>query len=96
VALSRRVKSRPPPTFAPAARVGKLVRPLGASRDPPDVQQKLNAAVTQALADAELVKKLREQGGEPAAMPISKFREFIVAESAQFRRIVETAKITAE
>ncbi|MBA2961052.1 MULTISPECIES: Bug family tripartite tricarboxylate transporter substrate binding protein [Ramlibacter] len=63
---------------------------------PADVQQKLNTAVTQALADPELVKKLREQGGEPAAMPIAQFRDFIKAESAQFARIVETARITAE
>jgi tripartite-type tricarboxylate transporter receptor subunit TctC len=63
---------------------------------PADVQQKLNAAVTQALGDPELVKKLREQGGEPAPMPIAQFRDFIKAESAQFARIVETARITAD
>jgi tripartite-type tricarboxylate transporter receptor subunit TctC len=63
---------------------------------PADVQQKLNAAITQALGDPELVKKLREQGGEPAPMPIAQFRDFIKAESAQFARIVDTAKITAD
>ncbi len=63
---------------------------------PPAVQERINAAVTQALADRELARKLREQGGEPAPMSIAQFRAFIKTESAQFARIVETAKITAE
>ena len=60
---------------------------------PAEIQQKLNAAITQALKDPELVAKLREQGGEPAPMTSAQFRDFIKAESAQFGRIVETAKI---
>ena len=63
---------------------------------PADIQQKLHAAVTQALKDPELAAKLREQGGEPAPMAMAQFRDFIKAESAQFGRIVESAKITAE
>ncbi len=63
---------------------------------PPAIQEKINAAVTQALNDPELAKKLREQGGEPSPMSIAQFRAFVKAESAQFARIVETAKITAE
>ncbi len=63
---------------------------------PVAVQEKINAAVTQALQDPELAKKLREQGGEPSPMPIAQFKAFIKAESAQFARIVDTAKITAE
>lgn len=63
---------------------------------PAEVQQKLNAAVTQALKDPELATKLRDQGGEPAPMSQAQFRDFIKSESAQFQRIVDTAKITAE
>ncbi len=63
---------------------------------PAAVQEKINAAVTQALADPELAKKLRDQGGEPSPMTIAQFKAFIKTESAQFARIVETAKITAE
>jgi tripartite-type tricarboxylate transporter receptor subunit TctC len=66
------------------------------ARTPTDIQQKLNAAVTQALNDPALAAKLREQGGEPAPMSQTKFRDFIKAESAQFGRIVESAKITAD
>lgn len=63
---------------------------------PPAVQEKLNAAVTQALNDPELARRLRDQGGEPAPMTTAQFKDFLKAESAQFARIVETAKITAE
>lgn len=63
---------------------------------PDAVQQRLNAAVTQALRDPELAKKLREQGGEPAPMTAQEFRDFIKTEAVQFERIVRTANITAE
>lgn len=63
---------------------------------PEAVQQKLNAAVTSALRDPELAKKLRDQGGEPAPMTPQQFRDFIKAESVQFERIVDVARITAE
>jgi tripartite-type tricarboxylate transporter receptor subunit TctC len=63
---------------------------------PDAVVQKLNAAVTQALKDPELAKRLQDQGGEPSPMSAQQFRDFIKAETAQFQRIVESAKITAE
>jgi tripartite-type tricarboxylate transporter receptor subunit TctC len=63
---------------------------------PEAIQQKLNAAVTQALRDPELAKKLRDQGGEPAPMATQQFRDFIKTESVQFERIVDAAKIIAE
>jgi tripartite-type tricarboxylate transporter receptor subunit TctC len=63
---------------------------------PEAIQQKLNAAVAEALRDPELAKRLREQGGEPAAMGTAQFRDFIKSESTQFARIVQAAKITAE
>jgi tripartite-type tricarboxylate transporter receptor subunit TctC len=60
------------------------------------VVQKLNAAVTQALKDPELAKKMQDQGGEPSPMTTQQFRDFIKTESVQFQRIVEVANITAE
>jgi len=63
---------------------------------PDAVVQKLNAAVTQALKDPDLAKRLQDQGGEPAPMSVQQFREFIHSESKQFQRVVETAQITAE
>ena len=63
---------------------------------PDAVVQKLNTTVTQALKDPELAKRLQDQGGEPSPMGVQQFRDFIKTESAQFQRIVETAKITAD
>jgi tripartite-type tricarboxylate transporter receptor subunit TctC len=63
---------------------------------PDAIQQKINAAVTQALRDPELAQKLRDQGGEPAPMSTQQFRDFIKTESIQFERIVDVARITAE
>ena len=63
---------------------------------PEPIQQKINAAVVQALNDPELAKRLQDQGGEPAPMSVQQFRDFVKAESQQFQRIVDSAKITAE
>ena len=63
---------------------------------PQAIQQKINAAVTEALRDPDLARKLQDQGGEPAPMTAQQFRDFIKTESVQFERIVETARITAE
>ncbi len=63
---------------------------------PEAVVLKLNAAVTAALKDPELSRKLREQGGEPTPLTPQQFSDFIKKESAQFERIVQTAKIVAE
>ena len=63
---------------------------------PDAVLQKLNAAVTHAIKDPDLAKRLQDRGGEPAPMSTQQFRDFIKTESVQFQRIVETANITAE
>jgi tripartite-type tricarboxylate transporter receptor subunit TctC len=63
---------------------------------PTPVINKINAAVTAALRDSDLAKRLRDQGGEPAPMTAQQFADFIKAESVQFERIVRTAKIVAE
>ena len=63
---------------------------------PDAIVQKINGAVTQALKDPELSKKLLDQGGEASPTTPAQFRDFIKAESVQFERIVETAKINAE
>ncbi|MDR7376420.1 tripartite-type tricarboxylate transporter receptor subunit TctC [Rhodoferax ferrireducens] len=63
---------------------------------PAAVQAKLNAAVTEALRDPELVKRLQDQGGEPAPMAQAQFKDFIATETAKYARIVDAAHITAE
>jgi len=63
---------------------------------PPVVQAKLNAAVTEALRDPELIKRLEDQGGEPAPMTQKQFKDFIAVETAKYATIVESAHIVAE
>lgn len=63
---------------------------------PEPIISKINAAVTKALKDPALAKKLRDQGGQPSPMTPQQFAEFIKKESAVYARIVEKAKITAE
>jgi tripartite-type tricarboxylate transporter receptor subunit TctC len=63
---------------------------------PPAIVQKLNAAVTQALKDPALIKRLNELGGEPAPMASAEFKTFIERESGRFAKLVEAAKITPE
>jgi tripartite-type tricarboxylate transporter receptor subunit TctC len=63
---------------------------------PDAVIQQLNTAVTKAIKDPDLSKRLQDQGGEPAPMSVQQFRDFIQTESKQFQRIVDLAKITAE
>ena len=66
------------------------------ARTPAPVQAKLNEAVTAALKDPDLIKKLRDQVGEPEAMSQAQFKDFIVKETAKYARIVDAAKIVAE
>jgi tripartite-type tricarboxylate transporter receptor subunit TctC len=63
---------------------------------PEAIVQKLNSVVTQALREPDLVKKLQDIGGEPAPMGTRQFADFVRSESAQFKRIVDVAKITAD
>ncbi|MFY9514077.1 MAG: tripartite tricarboxylate transporter substrate binding protein [Rubrivivax sp.] len=63
---------------------------------PPAVITKLNAAVVQALQQPDLARRMSDQGGLPAPMSPTQFRDFIKTESAQYGRIVEFAKITPD
>jgi tripartite-type tricarboxylate transporter receptor subunit TctC len=63
---------------------------------PAPVIAKINAAVVAAMQQPDLAKRMADQGGLPAPMTPTQFRDFIRAESAQYARIVEFAKITAE
>ena len=63
---------------------------------PAPIVAKINAAVVAALQDAELARRMTEQGGITAPMSPAQFRDFIKSESAQYGRIVEYAKITPD
>lgn len=66
------------------------------AQTPPDVIERINKAVRQALEDPRLAQQLREQGGEPAPLPAAEFAAFVKRESAQYEAIVRQANITAD
>lgn len=83
----------------PSAKSYDLVNWFGLfapAKTPASVQAKLSEAVMAALKDPDLIKRLREQGGEAEPMTQSQFREFIGKETAKYAAIVDAAKIVAE
>lgn len=83
----------------PAAKAYDLENWFGVfapAKTPAAIQSKLNEAVTTALKDPDLIKRLREQGGEPELTTQAQFREFIARETTKYARIVTAANITPE
>lgn len=54
---------------------------------------KLNVEVTKVLRNPAFVEKMRSLGGEANPMTPQQFREFVIAESASFKRIIERANV---
>jgi tripartite-type tricarboxylate transporter receptor subunit TctC len=63
---------------------------------PPEIIDKLNAAVNAALADAELQARLAELGTVPSPMTAAEFGNFIVDETAKWGKIFRAAGIKAQ
>ncbi|CAB3845026.1 hypothetical protein LMG26689_01671 [Achromobacter animicus] len=63
---------------------------------PPEVQQKLAAAIDRSLKDEKFVASIRELGGEVQPMSQDEFRAFIKAQTAVFAKVVTDGNITAE
>jgi len=83
----------------PAAKAYDLENWFGVfapAKTPAAIQTKLNASIAAALKDPDLVKRLREQGGEPEPSTQAQFREFIGRETTKYARIVAAANITPE
>jgi tripartite-type tricarboxylate transporter receptor subunit TctC len=66
------------------------------AKTPDAVIKKVNAAVTKALRDQDLVKKLEAQGAEPAPSTPEEFRQFVGAESKKFAKIIADANVKLE
>ncbi|MFC4274612.1 tripartite tricarboxylate transporter substrate binding protein [Achromobacter aloeverae] len=66
------------------------------ARTPAPVVAALNDAISAALRDPELARRLSEQGGEVEVMTPQAFSDFIHAQGKQYQAIVEHAHITAE
>ena len=60
---------------------------------PSEVIVKLNTEVTKVLRNPAFIEKMRALGGEANPMTPQQFREFVSAESAGFKRIIERANV---
>jgi tripartite-type tricarboxylate transporter receptor subunit TctC len=63
---------------------------------PAPVVARLNGALVKVLADAEVKKKLAEQGAEPYAEKPEQFAEFIRKETAKWSQVVKASGATAD
>jgi tripartite-type tricarboxylate transporter receptor subunit TctC len=84
--------------FAPAAsyNLDNWFGLFAPAATPQAIQNKLNAVVSEALRDPELIKKLEAQGGDAAPMSQKQFKDFIAVEKTKYQKIVDAAHITAE
>jgi tripartite-type tricarboxylate transporter receptor subunit TctC len=63
---------------------------------PAPVVAKLNAALVKVLADANVKKKIAEQGGEPHGEKPEQFAEFIRKETAKWSQVVKASGASAD
>lgn len=63
---------------------------------PAPVVTRLNQALVKVLADAEVKKKLAEQGAEPYSETPAQFAAFIQAEAAKWSKVVKESGATAD
>jgi tripartite-type tricarboxylate transporter receptor subunit TctC len=70
-----------------------LVAPAGTPRE---VIQRLNAALTAAVASPDLSRQILAQGGEPATSSPEEFDALMRNESAKWLRVIREAKIKSE
>lgn len=63
---------------------------------PKDVKAKLHGAIVEALNEPGLKSKLTEQGFEVVANTPEQFEQFLAAEQARWKQVIEAGKITAD
>ncbi len=67
---------------------------IGAPKDTPaPIIEKLNAALTAALAEADAKKRLAELGVEPMPMTPAEFGKFVAAENDKWAKVIRAADI---
>jgi tripartite-type tricarboxylate transporter receptor subunit TctC len=70
---------------------------LAAPKDTPvDIVERLNTAVTAALADPKIGERLADLGGVPMPMSAAEFGRHIANETEKWARIVRSANMKAE
>lgn len=73
--------------------VASLYAVLAPAGTPASVLERLHTEVAAVLGEAEVARKLREQGIEPVAYGADETRQQITAQLAQWKRVVEDANI---
>ncbi len=63
---------------------------------PPELVAKLNQAVSQALAEADVKERFARLGAEPAGSTSQAFASMVKAETGKWKQIIAERKITAE
>ena len=80
----------------PGFDVGEWIGIVGPSSTPPDVVQRLNAALTAAIREPEVQRRLEEGGIETLTSTPAEFGDFIRAQIRTLGEIIRTAGIRAE
>ena len=63
---------------------------------PPEIVEKLNAAVNAALADPRLKERFHDLGGEPMPMSPAEFGKLVTDETAKWAKVVKSAGLKVE
>jgi tripartite-type tricarboxylate transporter receptor subunit TctC len=63
---------------------------------PPEIVDKLNAAVGAVLAKPALIARFHELGGEPMPMSPAEFGKLVADETAKWAKVVKFAGVKAE
>jgi tripartite-type tricarboxylate transporter receptor subunit TctC len=63
---------------------------------PPEIVDKLNHAVNEALKDPKLIARLTEMGGVPKPMTPAEFGKLVADETEKWRKVVEFAGVSVE
>jgi len=69
---------------------------LTTANAPPDQINRINAAISKALQDPELQKKLADQGSVPAPNSVADFKSFIQKETAKWAELVKISGAAVE
>jgi tripartite-type tricarboxylate transporter receptor subunit TctC len=69
---------------------------LTTANAPPDQINRINAAISKALQDPELQKKLADQGSVPAPNSVADFKSFIQKETGKWAELVKISGAAVE
>ncbi len=103
VAVSTAKRSSAAPDVPTVAEAGGFEFDIGAwnglfapAGTPKDIINKVNAVVVRGFMMPEMREKLLREGAEPTDWSADRFRDFVVAETAKFAKVIKDAGVRAE